>query len=1850
MKKIFLTVLLAMLTVLSVFGLSSCDDECTHEWGEWSISSPSTCTAQGKKQRKCSKCEEVQTESIDIADHEYDKENFVWTWNGYESATATLSCITDSTHARQINANVTDEVTTAPTCKATGTKTYTATVKIDGVTYTATKNETLAALGHIEVVDAAVAATCEKTGLTEGSHCSVCKEVFVAQQETSKAAHTETKIEAVAATCSVEGATEGVKCSVCGEILVAPQPTSKVAHTEETIPAVAATCSENGLTEGKKCSICDEVLVAQQPTNKLPHTETALLGVAPSCSEEGLTEGKKCSVCGTVTVEQEPIDKLPHTEETVVGTAPTCSATGLSDGKKCSVCKETLVAQTILPKVACDYESVITAPTCEDQGYTTHTCSMCKDSFVDTYVDELGHNWGAWEVNGSYTLRDCINECNCGKYQRITSINAIYNGIRLLTGESVWRNDVTVTATLSDNTTIDISDFTLENDVMTVDGSNYVTVKFHSLSTAISVPAIYDNLPGVTSSIEFSYDSADALKNDAVTITGFVGSSTDIVIPSYITIDTVRIPVRKIADYAFGNKENIRSVVIPDSVTHIGVGAFNNCRRMTTLTLGKGLTSIEVGTFYNCISLTEVNIPASVISIKGTTEYRNNNVNRKGAFENCTSLKKVTIGDASSDLATTVVGHWAFYNCTALEEVYIGNRVKAIESHAFSHCTKMHTLTIGTTVQSIGEYAFSECGALLTLAIPDSVTYIGTGAFNNCQRITTLTLGKGLTTIEVGTFYNCISLTEVHIPASVISIKGTTEYRNGDINRRGAFENCTSLKKVTIGDATSDLATTVVGHWAFYNCTSLEEVYIGNKVKTIESHAFSHCTAMHTLTIGTTIQTIGEYAFSECEALMTLVIPDSVTYIGVGAFNNCRRMTTLTLGKGLTSIEVGTFYNCISLTEVNIPVNVISIKGTTEYRNGDINRRGAFESCTSLKKVTIGDDTSDLATTVIGHYAFINCSALEEVYIGNKVKTIESHAFSHCTAMHTVTIGTTVQTIGEYAFSECEALLTLAIPDSVTYIGTGAFNNCRRMTTLTLGKGLTEIACGAFYNCISLTEVEIPANVITLRGSSEYHNGDINRQGVFENCTSLKKVTIGDATSNLATTVIGYYTFNNCTALEEVYIGNKVKTIQHNAFNGCTALKILTIGTSVQTIEDYAFSNCESIVNLVIPDSVTYIGTGAFNNCKRMTTLTLGKGLTEIGCGAFYKCISLAEVEIPANVITLRGSSEYHNSDINRRGVFENCTSLKKVTIGDTTTGLATTVIGHYAFYNCTALEEVYIGNQVKAIQNYSFAYCTSLETVDISDSVQEIGSNAFEGCVMLENFNIGTDVKNIGAYALANCTDLNSIIIPDNVMTLGNNVFNNCTALEDVTIVSGKDLLRSFGSNIFNGCSSLDRVYYTGTAEKWATITLGNNVYPLSVTPYYFSSSQPTTAGNYWYYNTNNAKRVWDVTEDAYRAEEYSENFAEIFGDESSSYATTFYNDLKNDTTLMLGIQAWELIHITADPTYIFDPGNSLISKKDLYKLTLYDILTGEDAETKAAFFEFFDQSSTEFMLYVGNMYMGDPTDAPIDIDMLYQVLHNKEASAIQTVLEKAMSPTDIECITAIIGFAENAYEALESVSQYVALRQIKSGYVDVLLYISNDTSNPQDLRNAALELVDWYQEACDLTLAEFQMKTFFKATNEDIYSWTLDKLVDVAIDSDTTGLLKAVNFTGKAIRAIAEPLKLDEFCEAYYRLKTSVGVESALRKLIQVTVPDYMRYENQGTSETYMCTVELYEKSVLCGFDYSIKLLTAYVNSSNPDEEGMADYNNLVATLNSFKAQKQSLYNTFDNAVLQKYVAYYS
>ncbi|MBE6654395.1 MAG: hypothetical protein E7608_02915, partial [Ruminococcaceae bacterium] len=94
---------------------------------------------------------------------------------------------------------------------------------------------------------------------------------------------------------------------------------------------------------------------------------------------------------------------VQHTVVIDKSVTPTCTATGLTEGKHCSACGEILVPQEIVEALSHSYNAVVTAPTCTEKGYTTHTCA-CGDSYVDSYVDALGHKFGQYISNDDATV------------------------------------------------------------------------------------------------------------------------------------------------------------------------------------------------------------------------------------------------------------------------------------------------------------------------------------------------------------------------------------------------------------------------------------------------------------------------------------------------------------------------------------------------------------------------------------------------------------------------------------------------------------------------------------------------------------------------------------------------------------------------------------------------------------------------------------------------------------------------------------------------------------------------------------------------------------------------------------------------------------------------------------------------------------------------------------------------------------------------------------------------------------------------------------------------------------------------------------------------------------------------------------------------------------------------------------------------------------------------------------------------------------------------------------------------------------------------------------------------------
>ena len=223
--------------------------------------------------------------------------------------------------------------TTAPSCTDAGVMTYTC--ANCGDTYT----KAIDATGHTVVTDKAVAPTCTATGLTEGSHCSVCNAVIVAQTTVAATGHDyNAGVVTTAPTCT----TTGVKTFTCKNCNHSYTETiATVAHTAVTVPAVEATCTAIGYTAGSKCSVCNTVLVAQTVVAKKDHTVVTDAAVAPTCTTEGRTEGSHCSVCNTVIVAQTTVAATGHAYDNgVVTTAPTYTTEGVKTFT-CANCGDT---------------------------------------------------------------------------------------------------------------------------------------------------------------------------------------------------------------------------------------------------------------------------------------------------------------------------------------------------------------------------------------------------------------------------------------------------------------------------------------------------------------------------------------------------------------------------------------------------------------------------------------------------------------------------------------------------------------------------------------------------------------------------------------------------------------------------------------------------------------------------------------------------------------------------------------------------------------------------------------------------------------------------------------------------------------------------------------------------------------------------------------------------------------------------------------------------------------------------------------------------------------------------------------------------------------------------------------------------------------------------------------------------------------------------------------------------------------------------------------------------------------------------------------------------------------------
>ena len=258
--------------------------------------------------------------------------------------------------------------------------------------------------------------------------------------------------------------------------------------------------------------------------------------------------------------------------------------------------------------------------------------------------------------------------------------------------------------------------------------------------------------------------------------------------------------VTSIRDHTFKGCSGLTSVTIPNSVTSIGELAFSGCSGLTSVTIPNSVASIGDNAFSECYGLTSITIPNSVMSI-GTS-----------AFRNCSGLASITVASGNTKYDSR-------NDCNAIIETSSNTLVSGCKN-----------TVIPNTVTSIGQYAFYNCSSLTSINIPNSVTSIGDYAFYNCSGLTSVTIGNGVTSIGSWAFEYCRDLADVFCYAEKAPRMYNGVFTGSDVEYATLYVPKSSVDTYKAADQWKEFGN-IVG----FDPTAVEEVKSNKSLKANEN-------------------------------------------------------------------------------------------------------------------------------------------------------------------------------------------------------------------------------------------------------------------------------------------------------------------------------------------------------------------------------------------------------------------------------------------------------------------------------------------------------------------------------------------------------------------------------------------------------------------------------------------------------------------------------------------------------------------------------------------------------------------------------------------------------------------------------------------------------------------------------------------------------------------------------------------------------------------------------------------------------------------------------------------------------
>lgn len=460
--------------------------------------------------------------------------------------------------------------------------------------------------GHTIVIDKAVASTCTKTGLTEGSHCSVCNTVLVEQKVVAAKGHTKVIDKEVAPTCTKTGLTEGSHCSVCNAVITKQEIVPVLGHNY--VDGVCTICGE------KSCPYTYTVL--DNNTIKI----TKYIGDSSEVIIPSTIDGYNVSVIG---------DSAFRENTTVTSVVIPEGVTKIESWAfySCTSMAKVTLPSTITSVGSNAFHTCSALKICNFTGTTDDWCGITFDSYYsnpladgqyfyinDKLVSEIRIKDGTTEIK-EYTF------VGCRSISKIT----IPNSVKSISKYALCN--------------LDKCDF-----LGTVEEWCQINFEHNTSSPTYFRADLYMNGELLTELIV--PDSITAINNYAFMYCDEIKN---------ITLGN---QIKTIGDYAFNNCTGVESISINSDVISIGKCAFLNCDKVTNIKLPESVESIGEKAFHYCSGLKSITIPSSVKNIDFAAFSGTDSLEHILCIGTEEEWKSTTIGSSNTPITSAII-HFA---------------------------------------------------------------------------------------------------------------------------------------------------------------------------------------------------------------------------------------------------------------------------------------------------------------------------------------------------------------------------------------------------------------------------------------------------------------------------------------------------------------------------------------------------------------------------------------------------------------------------------------------------------------------------------------------------------------------------------------------------------------------------------------------------------------------------------------------------------------------------------------------------------------------------------------------------------------------------------------------------------------------------------------------------------------------------------------------------------------------------------------------------------------------------------------------------------------------------------------